>query len=74
MGLLVILVLFVIGVCLFFWLFVVVFNLVGVGDFFLDYWHVVNSGMFEYVGILGVVYVIFVFYVLILMIMYGVVI
>src|SRR5689334_2675817 len=35
-----------------FWVFVVAFNLVGVGDFLLDYWHAVRGGLPEHAGAL----------------------
>jgi len=54
-----------------FWVFVVAFNLVGVGDFLLDYWHAVRGGLPEHAGALGAAYAIPVLYVPLLMITHG---
>jgi hypothetical protein len=51
-----------------FWVFVVAFNLVGVGDLLLDYWHAARGGLPEHAGALGAAYVIPVLYVPLLMI------
>jgi hypothetical protein len=55
-----------------FWAFIVAFNLVGVGDLLLDYWHAVQGGLPEHAGALGAAYVIPVLYVPLLMITHGV--
>lgn len=51
-----------------FWSFVVAFNLVGVTDLFVDYFHAVRSGLPALAGQLGVTYAIPIIYVPILMI------
>jgi len=54
-----------------FWVLVVAFNLVGIGDFLLDYWHAVRGGLPEHAGALGAAYAIPVLYVPLLMITHG---
>jgi hypothetical protein len=51
-----------------FWLFVVVFNLVGTADILLDYYHAVKSGLPALAGQLGAAYAIPILYVPMLMI------
>jgi hypothetical protein len=51
-----------------FWLFVAAFNLVGVADLFIDYYHGVTQGLAPAAGQLGATYVIPIVYVPILMI------
>jgi hypothetical protein len=51
-----------------FWLFVVAFNLVGVVDLILDYYHAVQAGLPALAGQLGAAYAIPVLYVPVLMI------
>ena len=51
-----------------FWLFVVSFNLVGITDLVLDYYHAVRIGLPEMAGQLGAAYAIPVLYVPLLMI------
>ncbi len=51
-----------------FWLFVVAFNLVGVVDLILDYYHAVQVGLPAMAGQLGVTYAIPIIYVPVLMI------
>ena len=51
-----------------FWLFVVAFNLVGVIDLILDYYHAVQVGLPAFAGQLGATYVIPIIYVPVLMI------
>src|SRR6266536_2228797 len=51
-----------------FWLFVVAFNLVGVIDLILDYYHAVRVGLPAVAGQLGITYAIPIIYVPILMI------
>jgi hypothetical protein len=51
-----------------FWLFTVAFNLVGVGDLLLNYYHAIQAGLPERAGELGAAYVIPVIYVPLLMI------
>ena len=55
-----------------FWLFVVAFNLVGMVDLILDYYHAVRSGLPAMAGQLGATYAIPVIYVPVLMITHGV--
>jgi hypothetical protein len=55
-----------------FWLFVVVFNLVGIGDLVLDYYHAVQGGLPARAGELGAAYAIPILYVPLLMITHGV--
>jgi hypothetical protein len=55
-----------------FWLFVVAFNVVGVVDLILDYYHAVRGGLPEVAGQLAVTYAIPILYVPILMITHGV--
>jgi hypothetical protein len=55
-----------------FWLFVVVFNLVGVVDLILDYYHAVRVGLPALAGQLGATYAIPIIYVPVLMITHGV--
>ena len=70
-GLLAILALLTVRIPLLFWAFVVAFNLVGVGDLLLDYWHAVQGGLPEHAGALGAAYAIPVLYVPLLMITHG---
>src|SRR3984885_8175032 len=51
-----------------FWLFVAAFNLVGVGDLILDYYHATQVGLPALAGQLGATYVIPIIYVPLLMI------
>jgi hypothetical protein len=51
-----------------FWIFVVAFNLVGVVDLIVDYYHAVQVGLPAMAGQLGVAYAIPIIYVPILMI------
>jgi len=51
-----------------FWLFVVAFNLVGVADLFLDYYHAVQANLPAVAGELGAAYAIPIIYVPLLMI------
>ena len=51
-----------------FWLFVVAFNLVGVADLFLDYYHAVQANLPGMAGELGATYAIPIIYVPLLMI------
>ena len=51
-----------------FWLFVVAFNLVGVIDLILDYYHAVRVGLPELAGQLGAAYAVPIIYVPVLMI------
>ena len=51
-----------------FWLFIVAFNLVGVGDLILDYYHAIKGGLPELAGQLGAAYAIPIIYVPLLMI------
>jgi uncharacterized membrane protein len=51
-----------------FWLFVATFNLVGVVDLILDYYHAVRIGLPAVAGQLGATYVIPILYVPVLMI------
>jgi len=51
-----------------FWLFVVSFNVVGITDFFVDYYHAMRAGLPEIAGQLGAAYVIPIIYVPLLMI------
>jgi hypothetical protein len=51
-----------------FWLFVVAFNLVGMGDLLVDYYHAIRDGLPAVAGQLGAAYVIPIIYVPMLMI------
>jgi len=51
-----------------FWLFVVAFNLVGIIDLILDYYHATQAGLPAIAGQLGAAYVIPIIYVPLLMI------
>jgi hypothetical protein len=51
-----------------FWLFIVAFNFVGVGDLILDYYHAVRLGLPAMAGELGSTYAIVIIYVPLLMI------
>jgi len=51
-----------------FWLFVVAFNLVGMGDLVLDYYHAIRAGLPARAGELGAAYAIPIIYVPLLMI------
>jgi len=50
------------------WLFIVAFNLVGIGDLILNYYHAIKVGLPEMAGQLGATYIIPVLYVPLLMI------
>jgi hypothetical protein len=67
-GVLAILTLLTVRIRPLFWSFVVVFNLVGVADIILDYYHAVRAGLPALAGQLGSAYVIPVIYVPLLMI------
>jgi len=67
-GVLAILALLTVRIRPLFWSFVVVFNLVGVADIILDYYHAVRAGLPALAGQLGSTYVIPVIYVPLLMI------
>ena len=67
-GVLAILALLTIRVRPLFWLFVVAFNLVGVADLFLDYYHAVRANLPAVAGELGATYAIPIIYVPLLMI------
>jgi hypothetical protein len=67
-GVLAILTLLTVRIRPLFWSFVVVFNLVGVADIILDYYHAVRAGLPALAGQLGSTYVIPVIYVPLLMI------
>lgn len=51
-----------------FWLFVVAFNVVGITDFIVDYYHAIQIGLPERAGELGAAYAIPILYVPLLMI------
>jgi hypothetical protein len=51
-----------------FWLFVIAFNLVGMGDLVLDYYHAIQAGLPARAGELGAAYAIPIIYVPLLMI------
>jgi hypothetical protein len=67
-GVLAILALLTVRIRPLFWLFVVAFNLVGVIDLILDYYHAVQVGLPALAGQLGVTYAIPIIYVPVLMI------
>jgi len=67
-GVLAMLALFTVRIRPVFWLFVVAFNLVGIADLILDYYHAVRVGLPAMAGQLGVTYAIPIIYVPILMI------
>jgi hypothetical protein len=67
-GVLAILALLTVRVRPLFWLFVVAFNLVGVADLFLDYYHAVQANLPAVAGELGAAYAIPIIYVPLLMI------
>jgi hypothetical protein len=67
-GVLAILALLTVRIRPLFWLFVVAFNLVGVVDLILDYYHAIQVGLPALAGQLGATYVIPVIYVPLLMI------
>ena len=67
-GLLAMLALLTAGVRPLFWLFVVAFNLVGVADLFIAYYHAVEFGLPAMTGQLGALYAIPILYVPLLMI------
>jgi hypothetical protein len=67
-GVLAILALLTVRIRPLFWLFVVAFNLVGVIDLILDYYHAVQVGLPAMAGQLGVTYAIPIIYVPVLMI------
>jgi len=67
-GLLAMLALITIRIRPVFWLFVVAFNLVGMGDLILDYYHAIQAGLPARAGDLGAAYAIPIIYVPLLMI------
>ena len=67
-GVLAMLALFTVRVRPLFWLFVVAFNLVGVSDLIVDYYHAIQAGLPAVAGQLGATYVIPIIYVPVLMI------
>jgi hypothetical protein len=67
-GVLAILALLTVRVRPLFWLFVVAFNLVGLADLFLDYYHAVQANLPAVAGELGAAYAIAIIYVPLLMI------
>jgi len=67
-GVLAILALLTVRIRPLFWLFVVAFNLVGVADLFLDYYHAVQANLPAVAGELGATYAIPIIYVPLLMI------
>jgi hypothetical protein len=67
-GLLAMLALLTVRVRPLFWLFVVAFNIVGMGDLLLDYYHAVQANLPAMAGELGAAYAIPVIYVPLLMI------
>ena len=67
-GVLAMLALFTVRIRPLFWLFVVVFNLVGVSDLILDYYHAIQLGLPAVAGQLGATYAIPIIYVPMLMI------
>ena len=67
-GVLAILALLTVGIRPLFWLFVVAFNLVGVADLVLDYYHATQVGLPALAGELGATYPIPIIYVPLLMI------
>jgi len=67
-GLLAILALATVRVRQLFWFFVVSFNVVGIADFIIDYYHAVRIGLPEVAGQLGAAYAIPIIYVPLLMI------
>jgi nicotinamide riboside transporter PnuC len=67
-GVLAILALLTVRIRLLFWLFVVAFNLVGVVDLILDYYHATQVGLPALAGQLGATYAIPIIYVPVLMI------
>ena len=70
-GLLAMLALMTVRIRPLFWLFVAVFNLVGLTDILLDYYHATQAGLPEMAGQLGATYAIPILYVPILMITHG---
>ena len=71
-GLLAMLALFTVRIRLLFWLFVVAFNLVGVADLIVDYYHAIQLGLPAIAGQLGATYAIPIIYVPLLMITHAV--
>ncbi|MGX9987855.1 hypothetical protein N2600_23815 [Rhizobium sp. WSM1274] len=67
-GLLAMLALITIRIPQIFWLFVIAFNLVGMGDLILDYYHAIQAGLPARAGDLGAAYAIPIIYVPLLMI------
>jgi hypothetical protein len=67
-GLLAMLALLTIKIRPLFWLFVIAFNLIGMTDLILDYYHAIQVGLPALAGHLGVTYVIPIIYVPVLMI------
>jgi hypothetical protein len=71
-GVLAILALFAVRIRPLFWLFVIAFNLVGVVDLILDYYHAIQVGLPAMAGQFGATYVIPIIYVPVLMITHAV--
>ena len=67
-GLLALLALATVRIPLLFWLFVVSFNLVGIADFLVDYYHAIRGGLPVVAGQLGAAYAIPILFVPLLMI------
>jgi hypothetical protein len=67
-GVLAMLALFTVRIRPLFWLFVVAFNLVGVSDLIVDYYHAIQEGLPALAGQLGATYAIPILYVPLLMI------
>lgn len=67
-GLLAMLALLTVGVRPLFWLFVVAFNIVGMADLLLDYYHAIEANLPSVAGELGAAYAIPIIYVPLLMI------
>jgi hypothetical protein len=67
-GVLAMLALFTVRIRALFWLFVVAFNLVGLSDIIVDYFHAIQAGLPALAGQLGATYVIPIIYVPMLMI------
>jgi hypothetical protein len=67
-GVLAIMALLTVGIRPLFWLFVTAFNLVGMADLILDYYHAIQAGLPAHAGELGAMYAIPVIYVPLLMI------
>ena len=67
-GLLALLALATVRIPILFWLFVVSFNLAGIADFLVDYYHAIRGGLPEVAGQLGAAYAIPILFVPLLMI------